>query len=80
MIKPVLESEILRYPEVYYEIEKYPIRKYDEELSEQKLMNHLSEIGFEKIEGFSDLMFLNPRELDYKVYEQFELSKRIEIQ
>ncbi|WP_146250952.1 hypothetical protein [Algoriphagus aquaeductus] len=79
MIKPVLESEILRYPEVNYEIEKHPIRKYDEALSEQKLMNHLSEIGFEKIEGFSDLMFLNPSELDFEVYEQFELSKRIEI-
>lgn len=79
LIRPLLHSEILRHPEIFNEREKYPIRGYNKTLSKQKITNHLGEVGFEKIKGFTDLMFLFPEDLDNQVYEKFNLTDRIKI-
>lgn len=79
LIRPILHSEILKHPEIFNESEKYPIRKYNQTLSKQKITNHLGEVGFEKIKGFKDLMFLFPGELEYEVFEKFHLSEEIKI-
>jgi hypothetical protein len=73
------KRELLKSP-ILSESEKMsqPIN-ISEALAIKKMRNHLGGIGFEVIRGFPDLMFLLPENIDYEVYEKFDISGKIEL-
>ncbi|SDD33805.1 hypothetical protein SAMN04488104_10254 [Algoriphagus faecimaris] len=77
--KPLILSEILKSPIIFHYKDKMPEKKYSKVLSKQKMSKYLCGIGFEKIRGFRDLMFLNPNEFNDEVDTEYELDNRIEI-